>query len=216
MGLTQPYKSGAIKIMLVDDHEVVRLGIAQALDSYNETQVVFAAANGEEAIAFAKENMPDVVLMDNMMPGLNGIETMQRLHELNPDIPVIFFTSNTDRRAARKALDAGARGFVSKSSNTHELTQAICQIYAGECYVEPDVARELDITSEGSACFQALSDRELEVAKLLASGTSTYKTAKMLNIDTSTVYTIRSRMLKKLGLTSLVELTHFMLERGEL
>jgi len=216
MNKAQPSKPGAVKVLLVDDHAVVRLGIKQALDKESLVQIIGTASSGEGAIEFVKENKPDVVLLDYMMPDLNGIQTMIYLHDVDPDIKIIIFSGNADKHNASKALDAGAYGFISKSCETNELARAICLVDAGEYYLEPDMAKILATTNEDSARFEALSDQELEVARLLASGESTGDIAETLKLDSTIVSDTRTRLLQKLGLKNAAGLVHFMQQRGEL
>lgn len=205
-----------VKLLLVDDHAVVRLGIMQALELHDEIQIIGTASTGEEAIAFVQKNKPDVVLMDYMMPGMTGVQATPHLLEIDSGIRILIFSGNDDKRYAAEALDAGAYGFISKSGEMDELALAICQVADGDHYLEPDMAKQLTVTSESSACFQALSDQELEVAMLLASGETTSGVMETLNLDADEVHDIRSRLLRKLGLRNSVELAHFMLHRGEL
>jgi len=216
MSEIQPAKPGAVKVLLVDDHAVVRLGIKQALDKEPLVQVIGTASSGEEAIEFVKETKPDVILLDYMMPDLNGIQTMIYLHDIDPEIKVIIFSGNADKYNASKALDGGACGFISKSCQTNELARAICLVDAGDTYLEPEMAKILAITNEDSARFDALSDQELEIARLLASGESTGDIAGILKLDSTIVSSIRTQILQKLGLKNVAGLVHFMLNRGEL
>ena len=216
MSEAQLSKPGAVKVLLVDDHAVVRLGIKQALDKEALVQVIGTASSGEEAIEFVKENKPDVILLDYMMPNLNGIQTMIYLHDIDPDIKVIIFSGNADKHNAGKALDEGAYGFISKSCETNELARAICLVDAGETYLEPDMAKLLATTNEDSARFTALSDQELDVARLLASGESTGDISEILKLDSTIVFEIRAKLLQKLDLKNTAGLVHFMLNRGEL
>jgi len=216
MSEIQPTKPGAVKVLLVDDHAVVRLGIKQALDKEALVHVIGTASSGEEAIEFVKESKPDVILLDYMMPDLNGIQTMIYLHDMDPDIKVIIFSGNADKHNASKALDAGAHGFISKACETNELARAICLVDTGETYLEPEMAKILAITNEDSARFEALSDQELAIARLLASGESTGDIAETLKIDSTVVSSIRTEILQKLGLKNVAGLVHFMLNRGEL
>ena len=211
----QPTKPGAVKVLLVDDHAVVRLGIKQALDKEPLVQIIGTASSGEEAIEFVQTNKPDVVLLDYMMPDLNGIQTMIYLHDTDPEIKVIIFSGNADKHIASNALDAGAYGFISKSCETNELARAICLVDAGEHYLEPEMAKILATTNEDSARFEALSDQELEVARLLSAGESTGDIAETLKLDSMVVSDIRTRLLQKLGLKNAAGLVHFMQQRGE-
>jgi DNA-binding NarL/FixJ family response regulator len=216
MSEAQPSKPGAVKVLLVDDHAVVRLGVKQALDKEALVQVIGTASSGKEAIEFVKENKPDVILLDYMMPDLDGIQTMIHLHDIDPDIKVIIFSGNAVKRNAGKALDEGAYGFISKSCEANELARAICLVDAGETYLEPDMAKLLATANEDSARFTALSDQELEIARLLASGESTGDISEILKLDSMVVFEARAKLLQKLGLKNTAGLVHFMLNRGEL
>ena len=205
-----------IKVLLVDDHAVVRLGISQALQAHKEISVVGSAGNGDEALELVKTGHPDVIVMDYMMPGMNGIETMRHVHEINRNIKVIMFTANTNRRNVREAIDAGALGYISKNTEAHALVEAIKTAFTGECYLGPEILQQITTTDEDSARFHSLSDQENEVAMLLASGESTSGIVEITRLDATEVYRIRASILEKLGLRNSVELAHFMLGRGEL
>ena len=205
-----------IKVLLVDDHAVVRLGISQALHAHKEISVVGSAGNGDEALELVKTGHPDVIVMDYMMPGMNGIETMRHVHEINRNIKVIMFTANTNRRNVREAIDAGALGYINKNTEAHTLVEAIKTAFTGECYLGPEILQQITTTDEDSARFHSLSDQENEVAMLLASGESTSGIVEITRLDATEVYRIRASILEKLGLRNSVELAHFMLGRGEL
>ena len=205
-----------IKVLLVDDHAVVRLGISQALQAHKEISVVGSAGNGDEALELVKTGHPDVIVMDYMMPGMNGIETMRHVHEINRNIKVIMFTANTNRRNVREAIDAGALGYINKNTEAHALVEAIKTAFTGECYLGPEILQQITTTDEDSARFHSLSDQENEVAMLLASGESTSGIVEITQLDATEVYRIRASILEKLGLRNSVELAHFMLGRGEL
>lgn len=209
-------KPAKIRLLVVDDHAVVRLGIEQALKDQSGIKIIGTASNGEEAIDFAQDESPDVILMDCTMPGMSGLQAMQSLLEIDTDIKIIMFSETTGKRHAREAIDAGAYGYLSKSNDPDEIATAIYAVHDDEFYLDENLAKRIASTDEDSARMQALSEREVEVAMLLASGESTSGIVEILNMDASDVYKIRSELLKILGLKNSVELAHFMLSRGEL
>ena len=212
----QDSNAAAITTLLVDDHAVVRLGISQALDAREDISIVGTAGSGEEAIEQARSLHPNVILMDFTMPGMNGLEAMRRIHEIDTSIKVIIFTANANRKNARNAIDAGAMGFLSKSVDTDTLAEAVKAVQSGECFLDPEMLQQITTTDEDSARFHSLSDQENEVAMLLASGESTSGIVDIMKLDATDVYRIRASILEKLGLKNSVELAHFMLGRGEL
>ena len=209
-------KPDTIKLLVVDDHAVVRLGIEQALKSQTGIHIIGTVADGEAAITFAKTNKPDVVLLDYSMPGMDGLQTMHGLHEIDADIKVIIFSESTGKRHARDAIDAGAYGYLSKSNDPDEIATAIYAVHDDEFYLDENLAKRIATTDEDSARMQTLSEQETEIAMLLASGESTSGIVEILKLDATDVYKIRSEILNKLGLKNSVELAHFMLSRGEL
>ncbi|MBA0050521.1 response regulator transcription factor [Streptomyces sp. AJS327] len=192
-----------IRVVLVDDHQVVRRGLRTFLEIQDDIVVVGEAADGEEGVARTDELRPDVVLMDVKMPGVDGIEALRRLRERGNEARVLVVTSFTERRTVVPALRAGAAGYVYKDVDPEALAGAIRSVHAGHVLLQPEVAGALlsDEESEGStARADQLTDREREVLGLIADGRSNREIARALVLSEKTVKTHVSNILMKLDL----------------
>jgi DNA-binding NarL/FixJ family response regulator len=195
--------SGRIRVLLVDDHQVVRRGLRTFLEVQDDIEVVGEAADGEEGIARAEELRPDVVLMDVKMPGTDGIEALRRLRELTNPARVLVVTSFTEQRTVVPALRAGAAGYVYKDIDPDALAGAIRSVHAGHVLLQPEVAEALLAQDEqpgSSGRGGALTDREREVLALIADGRSNREIARALVLSEKTVKTHVSNILMKLDL----------------
>jgi two-component system invasion response regulator UvrY len=198
-----------IRVLLVDDHHLVRTGMRRILEDDAEIEVVGEAQSGEEAIDKVGELKPDVVLMDINMPGQGGLETTKRIISKHPDIKVIALTQHVEAPFPRQFLNSGGHGFLTKASSMDEMVAAVRQVMAGERFVSNDVARKLALErvdgDEGSP-FERLSRRELQVVVMLAQGKSVKDISDGLKLSPKTVSTYRTRVFDKLNVTSDVEL----------
>ncbi|MEU6896080.1 response regulator transcription factor [Streptomyces sp. NPDC046557] len=193
-----------IRVLLVDDHQVVRRGLRTFLEVQEDIEVVGEAADGEEGIARAEELRPDVILMDVKMPGTDGIEALRRLRDLANPARVLVVTSFTEQRTVVPALRAGAAGYVYKDIDPDALAGAIRSVHAGHVLLQPAVAEAL-LTQEdqpsSSPRAGALTDREREVLSLIADGRANREIARALVLSEKTVKTHVSNILMKLDLS---------------
>lgn len=193
-----------IRVLLVDDHQVVRRGLRTFLEVQEDIEVVGEASDGEEGIARAEELRPDVILMDIKMPGTDGIEALRRLRELANPARVLIVTSFTEQRTVVPALRAGAAGYVYKDIDPDALAGAIRSVHAGHVLLQPEVAGVL-LAQEGQGTAAgrpgSLTDREREVLGLVADGRSNREIARALVLSEKTVKTHVSNILMKLDLS---------------
>ena len=206
-----------IRVLVVDDHAVVRTGLRRVLDAEPDIETVGEAPSAERAVFEALEHKPDVVLMDVVMPETSGIEGMPALLQAVPDTKVLVLSMQDDPRYVREAFDAGASGYVLKEAADTEVVSAVRAVAAGERYVHPVLGARL-IAAEAEerkrAEIDPLSEREREVLRLLALGHTNQEIAKMLYISVRTAETHRAHIMQKLGLTSRAELVRYALSEG--
>ncbi len=201
-----------IRVLLVDDHKLVREGFAALLASSNGIEIVGEAVDGESAVEQAKALLPDVVLMDVLMPGIGGLEATKRILRSAPETKVIGLTACVDGPLPSRLLQAGARGFLSKGATHEELVSAIRKVQSGQRYLTQSVAQDLalrsvspDDTSYGP--FDALSERELQVTMMVVNGEKVSYISDKLCLSPKTVNTYRYRIFEKLEVSNDVELT---------
>ena len=204
-----------IKILVVDDHAVVRSGIREFLSSVVNFDVVAEAANGAEALAIIGSTTLDVVLLDMSLPDINGLEVLKIIRKQCCNLPVLMFSSYPEDELATHAYDLGVSGYLNKAGPPSEILLAINTVAAGSRYISPTYAERL--LSETSCCekkldYMALSRREIEVLLHLSRGTSLTKIAEQLNLSVKTIGTYRTRVLEKLDLHSNAELTRYVIE----
>ncbi|MFG3527615.1 response regulator [Streptomyces sp. NPDC047917] len=193
-----------IRVLLVDDHQVVRRGLRTFLEIQDDIEVVGEAADGAEGVARTEELHPDVVLMDIKMPGTDGIEALRRLRELESPAKVLIVTSFTEQRTVVPALRAGASGYVYKDVDPDALAGAIRSVYAGHVLLQPEVAGALlaqEDSGSGTGRGSTLTEREREVLGLIADGRSNREIARALVLSEKTVKTHVSNILMKLDLS---------------
>jgi DNA-binding NarL/FixJ family response regulator len=192
-----------IRVLLVDDHQVVRRGLRTFLEVQDDIEVVGEAADGAEGVARAEELRPAVILMDVLMPGTDGIEALRRLRELGNPARVLIVTSFTERRTVVPALRAGAAGYVYKDVDPDALAAAIRSVHAGHILLQPEVADALltqEEANSGQSRGSSLTEREREVLGLIADGRSNREIARALVLSEKTVKTHVSNILMKLDL----------------
>jgi two-component system invasion response regulator UvrY len=203
-----------IKILLVDDHELVRTGISRILNDVKDFNVVASVGSGEEAIEHCRKSAPDIIMMDVSMPGIGGLEATRKILRICDSTRVICLSMHKENPIPTKIMQAGAHGFLTKDADPSEMVNAIYKVSAGQRYISADVAQELAIGStvqNHDNPFENLSDRELEITLMLTRGTRVPEIAQHLNISAKTVNTYRYRMFEKLNVSSDVELTHLAL-----
>jgi len=209
-----------IRVLVVDDHTIVRDGICALLALAGDIEVVGEAANGSEALKMVKELEPDVVLMDITMPIMDGLEATRRIHKEFPRIRVLALTQYDDKEYVFPVIEAGASGFISKVAASLELTSGIRSIYQGDSYLSPSVARLLieDYQrGEGRVIrepYEQLTDRERDVLKLVAEGHTTKEVADILVVSPRTVEGHKTNFMAKLGIHNRTELVKYALRKG--
>ena len=210
-------KTDAIKVLIVDDHAVVRAGLHLLLDAEPGIEVVGEAGNVEDAVFEAREKNPDVVLMDVVMPGKTGIEAIPDILHDAPDVKVLILSMQDDPRYVREAFEAGACGYVLKEAVDTDVVAAIRDVAGGGRYVHPALgARMLDADAEERkrAEDDPLSDRERDVLRLLALGHTNQEIAGQLYISVRTAETHRAHIMQKLRITTRAELVRYALDQG--
>ena len=200
-----------IRVLVADDHKLVREGLKQILGAAADVEVAGEAANGDEALALAKENHYDLALLDMSMPGLAGIDLIKRLKIEKPDLRLLVLSMHGEQQYAARALKAGASGYLTKDAAAEQLLGAIRKVAAGGVHISETAAASL---VSGAGAHAALSDREFEVLRLLAAGHGPTEIADRLNISVKTVSTHKARVLEKLGLHSTAELVRYALENN--
>jgi len=205
-----------IRILLADDHAVVRHGFKMILSAQSDMEIVGEAGNGREAVDLAADLRPDVVVMDVAMPELNGIEATRRLTAANPHARVIALSMHKDSVYVREILRAGARGYLLKDSGPADLVAAVRAIASGEGYLSPAVSDAVlnDYRKHVTDPIDLLSSREREVLQMLAEGKTNKEIAVVLNLSVYTVDAHRGRIMEKLNLHSINELVRFAVRNG--
>jgi len=205
---------GKVRVVIADDHAVVRRGLRTFLDLDSDIQVVGEAVNGEEAIQLARERRPDVVLMDLLMPVVDGLTAIKRIREELPEVEVLALTSVLDDASVTGAIRAGAIGYLLKNTEAEELRRAIKSASEGKVHLSPEAAARLvrEVQIPGSP--EALTERETAVLRLVAKGQANKQIARELRIGEQTVKTHVSSILSKLHLRSRTQAALFAAERG--
>jgi two-component system NarL family response regulator len=209
-----------IRVLLVDDHELMRQGLRSILDREEHVEVVGEAASGRAAVELARTLAPDVVVMDVAMKDLNGIDATRQIRAECPDVKVLALSSHSDSRYVSAILDAGASGYVLKANAYDDLLRALEAAYRGKSYLCPDVTQAVvgaSLRGKGSpvgSVHDALSQREREVLQLLAEGLTSPQIGKRLFVATTTVDTHRRNVMRKLGIHSVADLTKYAIREG--
>jgi len=206
-----------IRILIADDHAVVAEGLKHLVEAQSDLEVVATVGDGREAVRVAKETEPDVVLMDLSMPELNGADAARAIIDQRPECRVIVLSMYAEREYVRRALKAGATGYVVKRSAAKELVEAIRAVHSGQRYLSPRVADVVidDYAADGKAdLLEKLSTREREVLQLLAEGRTGAEIAQRLVLSQKTVETYRARLVEKLGIRDVAGLVKFAIQRG--
>ena len=208
-----------ITVMIVDDHEMVRRGACSYLEAQPDISVVAQAGSGEEAVRLAQEHIPDVVLMDLVMPGMDGVEATRRVKNASPRTQIIILTSFHQDEHIFPALQAGAISYLLKDVKAAELLEAIRRAAQGEATLHPKIAARViktfrDLENEEASPFTALTEREMEVLKLIAKGYSNEKIAEQLVISLGTVKGHVSNILSKLHLVDRTQAAVYAWQKG--
>ena len=201
-------ESDAVRVMVVDDHDMVRNGLEVMLETHEELKFVGEASNGEEAVRLCQEIQPDVILMDLVMPGMDGVETTRAIRQLCPNVQVIALTSFKETRLVQNALQAGAIGYLLKNVSIDDLARAIHAAHSGRATLAPEAAEALiKAATEPPPPGHDLTSREREVLTLMVEGKSNREIAALLSISRSTVKHHVSSILAKLDAASRAEAT---------
>ncbi|MDO9150861.1 MAG: response regulator transcription factor [Methylotenera sp.] len=205
-----------IRIVLVDDHAVVRSGLRRLLEQNTGMHVVAEADSGEQAYQLYGEHLPDVLVMDMSMPGMGGLESLRRILTRYPSARIVIFSMHENAAFASQALSAGARCYVAKSGAADDLVRAVKEASAGRGYLSPSVAQNivLQTMSGGEDPTQRLSAREFEVFRMLAEGSNVEDIALTLKISQKTVANYQTLLKQKLGISSPVELVRLAMRHG--
>ena len=197
------HKAEKIKVLIVDDHDMVRKGLIVLLENFEDFEIVGDAASGEMGVRLCQQRQPDVVLMDLVMPGMNGIATTQAIRQNYPDIQVIALTSFNEENTVQEALKAGAISYLMKNVSVDELATAVRKAYVGQSTLAPEAAQVLiSATTRPPAVGHDLTEREREILGLMIKGLNNREIAEHLIISSSTVKNHVSNILSKLGTTS--------------
>jgi two-component system response regulator NreC len=210
-----------ITVLLAEDHTIVRKGLRSLLDAEADIQVVGEAENGREAIDKVEQLLPDIVVMDIAMPGLNGLEATRQIKKRFPHVRILVLTVHTNEEYVLQILRAGASGYLVKQAAPTELISAIQAAHQGEAFLSPSISRKVvddyilraGLTDEPDS-FEKLTDREREVLQLIAEGASTREIAEQLHISVKTAETHRAHLMEKLDMRSTAELTQYAIRKG--
>lgn len=208
-----------IRVLLVDDHALVRAGIRSLLEKLPGLEVVAEAGDGLEALRLVAEHHPQVVLMDIAMPELNGLEATRRLAQDSPDVPVIILSIYSDEEHVYQALQAGASGYLLKDAAIEELEMAIRAVAHGETYLSPPISKPVIMeyvrrTNARPGSSEILSPRQAQILKLMAKGHSMKQIALELDISVKTVETHRSALMARIGIRDIAGLVRYALRNG--
>ena len=205
-----------IKVLLADDHSIVREGLRRIIEDSGQMTVIAEASDGREAIEKAQTDKPDVAVVDISMPGLDGLEVTQQLVASYPELPILILTMHEEEQYVIRAIEAGAMGYMTKRSAPEQLVKAIHRIHEGGRYLTEETAELLALRvargAKAQSPLDSLSTRELQVLRRLALGHTNHEIADAYCISVKTVDTYRSRLLKKLNLRNNAELSRFAIQ----
>ena len=204
-----------INILIVDDHLIVREGIKRIIDDVPDMNIVAEASSGQEAIDLILENLYDLILLDISMPEKNGLQTLKLIKKHKKNTPVLMLSMHSEEQYAMRTIKAGASGYMTKETASHQLVTAIRKINGGRKFISKEVAELLTTDlyhDEDKDPHENLSDREFEIFKLIASGKTIKTIASDLSISPKTVSTFRSRILKKLDLRNNADIIHYVVD----
>ncbi len=210
-----------MRILIADDHVIVREGLRTLLEAQPDMEVVVEATDGEEAVSKTKEVQPDIVLMDITMPGMNGLEATRQIKEHCPDVRILALTMHESDEYFFKMLDVGASGYFVKGGSSAELVSALRAVWRGDVFLYPTMAKKLlsDYlqrvrTGHDKESYDGLTNREREIVKLIAEGQTNREIAERLVLSVATVQTHRANIMTKLGLHNRTELVKYAIRRG--
>ena len=205
-----------IKVLLADDHSIVRAGLFRIVEESEDMEVIAEAADGREALQEARRKRPDVAVIDISMPGLDGLEVVNQLLSFYPELPILILTMHEEEQYVIRAFEAGAMGYITKKSAPEQLVNAIRKVYGGHRFITTEAAESLALRvakkSQHQSPLDSLSTRELQVLRRLALGHTNREIAEVYCISIKTVDTYRYRLLKKLSLRNNAELSRFAMQ----
>jgi DNA-binding NarL/FixJ family response regulator len=206
-----------IRVLLADDHTIVRAGLREVLTDTGDIEVAGEATNGQEVLAQVREHDFDVVVLDMSMPGRNGLELIKLVRAEKPKLRILILSMHSEQQYAVRAVKAGASGYLTKDSAADELVAAIRRIAAGGAYVSPETAERLVLDSAPgaqTAPHTLLSDREFQVLQLITGGKSVTEIAQQLSLSVKTVSTHKTRLMEKMGIANQAELIRYAIENN--
>ena len=205
-----------IKVLLADDHAIVRAGLRRIVEESGDIEVIAEAVDGREAIKKVQKKLPDVAVIDISMPDLDGLEVVSQLHGYYPKLPILILTMHEEEQYVVRGIQAGAMGYITKRSAPEQLVKAIRKVYSGDRYITKEAAEALALRvirgKDGQSPLDLLSMRELQVLRRLAMGHTNREIATAYGISIKTVDTYRSRLLKKLNLRNNADLSRFAIQ----
>lgn len=206
-----------IKVFITDDHKIVRQGVRQILALAPDIEVVGEAGNGQETLALIDKVECDVVLLDMTMPGLSGVELIKRIHQSDRPLPILVLSMHNEGQLVSRALKAGAVGYITKDSDPEMLVAAIRKVARGGKYIDPALVDEMvfDLGLDRRLPHERLSDREFQIYQLLVGGMSVTSIAESLCLSSKTISTHKLRLMQKMQLHSIAELTRYALEQRQ-
>ena len=205
-----------IKIVLVDDHKLLRDGLRNIIEQRSNMHVVGEASDGREAIKICSKLVPNVVVMDIAMSGLNGIEAAKQIHKIHPDIKIIGLSMHSGKQFIQGMFNAGAWGYLLKDGDADELIIAITSVMQNKKYLSKDISQKLLTKIKKGKVLEKelLSSRELEVLQLVSEGNSSKEIAKLLFLSSKTIDVHRANIMKKTGFYTISELTKYAIQKG--
>lgn len=205
-----------IKVLLADDHSIVRAGLRRIVEESDDIEVIAEASDGREAILAVRKNRPDVAVIDISMPVLDGLEVITQLKSEYPDVPILVLTMHEEHQYVIRAIETGAMGYITKQSAPEQLVRAIRKVYSGSLFLSDEAAEALALRvakgNKTESPLDTLSTRELQVLRRLAMGNTNREIADAYHISIKTVDTYRFRLLKKLNLRNNAELSRFAIQ----
>lgn len=213
------------RIVLIDDHILIRSGLRKLLESQSGLQVVGEADDGRAGVELARQLSPDIILIDISMPGLNGIDATRQIIAATPSVKIIALSMHSDRQFVTEMVKAGAMGYLLKSSAQSELMMAVQAVSRGQVYLSPQAAAVIvdnyvrredakGIVPREPLVFATLSTREREVLQLLAEGKTSKEIAITLSVSVKTIETHRAQIMDKVGIRTIAELTKYAVRQG--